>query len=307
MDHGTNGRLADPRARAAAADAAEAIAREAGALIRERFDRPRSIGTKSAPVDLVTDTDRAADELIRTRLAAVFPGDGLVTEEGDVAGGAGAGAVHWVVDPLDGTTNFAHGFPQVAVSIAAVAGLDPRDPLHPDSLRRGRVLVGIVHDPIRDELYRATIDEPSTCNGRPVAVSAENEPERCLVSTGFPYDRRERIDEYLRYWRAMMLRCRDLRRAGAAALDLAWVACGRIDAFWEWRLHPWDVAAGTLVVRRAGGRTSDFAGSDPGIDARQTLASNGRVHTALGRVLCAVEDGERRAAARTSPGPGGER
>lgn len=281
-----------------AADVAAGIAREAGAIIRANFAAPRRIATKTAPVDLVTDTDRAADALISRRLREAFPGDLLVTEEGG-ARSAEAGApppgrapLHWVVDPLDGTTNFAHGLPQFAVSIAAVAGLDPRDPLAADSARRGRALVGIVYDPMRDELFRATVEEPATRNDEVIATSAEVDPGACLVATGFPYDRRERVDLYLRSFREMMVRCRDVRRIGAAALDLAWVACGRVDAFWEWGLKPWDVAAGTLLVRRAGGRTSDFAGRDPGVDARQTLATNGPVHEALVGILGAL-DGHR--------------
>jgi len=281
-----------------AADVASGIAREAGATIRASFAAPRRIATKSAPVDLVTDTDRAADALISRRLREAFPGDLLVTEEGG-APSAEAGAplpgrtpLHWVVDPLDGTTNFAHGLPQFAVSIAAVAGLDPRDPLAADSARRGRALVGIVYDPMRDELFRATVEESATCNGEAIATSAEVDPGACLVATGFPYDRRERVDLYLRSFREMMVRCRDVRRIGAAALDLAWVACGRVDAFWEWGLKPWDVAAGTLIVRRAGGRASDFSGRDPGVDARQTLATNGPVHEALVGILGAL-DGHR--------------
>ena len=281
-----------------AADAAAAIAREAGAVIRERFEAPRRIDTKSGPVDLVTDTDRAADELISRRLREAFPGDRLVTEEGGADAGAGLGgppgpALHWIVDPLDGTTNFAHGFPQFAVSIAGVAGLDLEDPLARASLRRGRTLVGIVYDPMRDEKFRATTSEPATCNGTAITTSAETRVDRCLIATGFPYDRRERVDFYLRFWREMMLACRDVRRVGAAALDLAWVACGRVDAFWEWNLHPWDVAAGSLIVRRAGGRTSDFAGEDPGVDARQTLASNGAVHAALAGILGRIDDEQR--------------
>lgn len=278
-----------------AADVAAGIAREAGAIIREHFSAPRRIATKSAPVDLVTDTDRAADELISRRLREAFPTDALVTEEGGAQTRAEGDAtarprLHWVVDPLDGTTNFAHGLPQFAVSIAAVEGLDPADPLAEASTRRGRALVGVVYDPMRDELFRATSEEPATCNGTAIATSVEDEPGRCLVATGFPYDRRERADLYLRYFREMMMRCRDVRRVGAAALDLAWVACGRVDAFWEWGLKPWDVAAGSLIVRRAGGRTSDFHGDDPGVDARQTLATNGPAHEALVGILRALDE-----------------
>lgn len=281
------------------------VAREAGEVIRARFAAPRSIGTKSGAIDLVTDTDRAADRLITGRLAAAFPWCGIVSEEGGAVGpmvASDGGApgdlgptdmpVQWIVDPLDGTTNFAHGFPHVAVSIAAVAGLDPRDPLGARSGPGARPIAGVIYDPMRDELFAATASGPATRNGEPIAVTAESRLDACLVATGFPYDRRERADFYLGFWRDVMVRCRDVRRAGAAALDLAWVACGRLDAFWEWHLHPWDVAAGALIVRRAGGRATDFRGATLLVEARQTLASNGRVHDPLLAVLRARLDAD---------------
>jgi myo-inositol-1(or 4)-monophosphatase len=278
---------------AAAVEAAE-IAREAGELIRSRFHAPREIGTKSASIDLVTDTDRAADRLIAARLASRFPGHGRISEEsgGAPPPGAGAGSagsdevVHWIIDPLDGTTNFAHGFPHFAVSIAAVVGLDPAEPLRAEAGGGARVVVGVVYDPMRDELFAATEGGGATLNGRAISVSTETSLDASLFATGFPYDRRERADLYLGFWRAMMLRCRDVRRVGAAALDLAWVACGRLDGFWEWNLHAWDVAAGALIVRRAGGHATDFSGTrDLIVDARQTLATNRHVHAAALEVI----------------------
>jgi len=284
----------DEPGRQAAARVVADIAREAGQLIRDRFSKPREIGVKSAAIDLVTDTDRAADRLIAERLAAAFPEDGLVSEEGGVvpparfrATSAGAsaatgdpaeGALYWIVDPLDGTTNFAHGFPQFAVSIAAVAGLDPMRPLAAPPRADAAPVIGVVYDPMRDELYSATRQGPATLNGAPIGVTTETSLDACLIATGFPYDRRERADFYLAFWRAMIVRCRDVRRVGAAALDLAWVACGRLDGFWEWNLHAWDIAAGALIVERAGGRATDFSGEPLVVDARQTLATNGRVH-----------------------------
>jgi myo-inositol-1(or 4)-monophosphatase len=286
-----------------AARVAGEVAREAGALIRERFSLPRQIGTKSASIDLVTDTDRAADELIARRLATAFPTHAVISEEGGSRLPLGAAAsaaaptgaptappalppeIHWVIDPLDGTTNFAHGFPQFAVSIAAVAGLDPRDPLATPSSHGAQVVVGVVYDPMRDELFAATLGDPATRNDEPIAVTGETRLDACLVATGFPYDRRQRVDYYLRFWREMMLRCRDVRRVGAAALDLAWVACGRLDGFWEWNLHAWDIAAGALIVRQAGGAATDFNGVELAVDARQTLATNGRVHEAMRAIL----------------------
>ena len=262
---------------------AQAAAREAGALIRERMLGPRAISSKSRSIDLVTDTDRAVDALLARRVREAFPEHALITEEGGAKPPAPEAreAIHWVIDPLDGTTNFAHGVPHFAVSIAAVAGLDASDPLARASARSAEPLVGVVYDPMRDELFAATADGPATCNGAPIKVSDEDSLERCLVGTGLPYDRREQLDLYLSFWRELMPRARDIRRIGAAALDLAWVACGRFDAFWEWKLHAWDVAAGNLIVRRAGGMVTDFHGRAPGVDAVQTLATNGRVHAEI--------------------------
>jgi len=283
----------EPRTLAAAA---EAIAREAGLHIRSRLAAPGRIGTKSAAIDLVTDTDRDADAIITGRIHESFPAHTILSEEGGSVAAASAhaaarppagGGIRWVVDPLDGTMNFAHGFPHFAVSIAAVR-LDgpsaaPASP-SPDQMR-GRMLAGVVYDPMRDELFRAAEGEPATLNGAPISVSSASRVASSLLATGFPYDRREQADFYLSFWRELMIRSQDVRRAGAAALDLAWVACGRLDAFWEWSLHPWDIAAGVLIVRGAGGRATDFAGNDIFLGAQQTLASNGRVHDELIGIL----------------------
>jgi myo-inositol-1(or 4)-monophosphatase len=275
---------------------AEAIAREAGALVRSRLATPGRIGTKSGAIDLVTDTDRDADAIITRRIREAFPGHTILSEESGSSvgargraeqGGGETSDIQWVVDPLDGTMNFAHGFPHFAVSIAAVrleSNPGGKTATVPDEMR-GRMLAGVVYDPMRDELFRAADGEPATLNGAPISVSSAANVASCLLATGFPYDRREHPDFYLSFWRELMLRSQDVRRAGAAALDLAWVACGRLDAFWEWSLHPWDIAAGVLIVRRAGGRATDFAGSDLFLGARQTLASNGRVHDELLGVL----------------------
>lgn len=262
---------------------AASVAREAGLLIRGRYDAPRTITSKSVSVDLVTDTDRAAEALILERLQAAHPEHAILSEEtGAIAPTGGATpAVCWVIDPLDGTTNFAHGVPHFAVSIAAVE-LPPGLPAGaPFEARTARPVAGAVYDPMRDELFVAHDGGTTTLNGRPVAVSGEPALGSSLLATGFPYDRRENAEFYLSFWRELMIAARDVRRIGAAALDLAWVSCGRVDAFWEWRLKPWDVAAGNLLVRCAGGRVTDFLGNDVGVDAAQTLASNGRIHAQL--------------------------
>lgn len=259
---------------------AGSIAREAGALIRERYDAPRTIATKSGAVDLVTDTDRAAERLILDRIRAHCPDHAILAEESGAleASRTSHPAICWVIDPLDGTTNFAHGIPHFAVSIAAVRLPDGTVGASAFDARKATPVAGAVFDPMRDELFVAHAGGRTTLDGRPVRTSSEEALGASLVATGFPYDRREHVDFYLAFWRRFMVAARDVRRIGAAALDLAWVACGRVDAFWEWRLKPWDVAAGNLLVRCAGGTVTDFAGDDPGVDAEQTLASNGAIH-----------------------------
>ncbi len=272
------------------ARAAAEIAREAGALIRERFTAPRRLGTKSHAVDLVTDTDRAAEALILERLRTRFPHHAALGEEAGLvspAAGATDPPLCWVIDPLDGTTNFAHGLPHFAVSLA-VAEAPGGPPETSSAQRAARTIAGAVYDPMRDETFLAWEGGPALLGEREISVSAEDDLARSLLATGFPYDRRERADAYLAHWRTFLVRSRDVRRIGAAALDLAWVACGRFDGFWELGLHPWDVAAGSLIVRRAGGTVSDFCGTDPGLDAAETVASNGRIHAALLAGLASV-------------------
>jgi len=267
---------------------AERVAREAGAIVRDRLSAPGAIRAKSASIDLVTDSDKAADAWITRRIRETYPTHRVLSEEGaeakpDPRTSQVENLICWVVDPLDGTMNYAHRFPHFAVSIAAVVPAERT------------ILAGAVYDPMRDELFVASRRGGATLNRRPVKVSAADRLDRSLLATGFPYDRREHADFYLSFWRELMVRSQDVRRGGAAALDLAWVACGRLDAFWEWNLHPWDVAAGTLIVREAGGRVTDFAGNDLFLETQQTLASNGRVHDEIARVVGSLANGRRRA------------
>ena len=246
-----------------------AAAREAGTLQLRRFGEPRTIETKSSAIDLVTDVDRACDALIRERILERFPDDGLLTEEASER--PGRSGWRWVVDPLDGTTNYAHGFPHFAVSIAAE--------------RDGEPLAGAIYDPIRDELFGAERGRGATLDGRPIRVSETGELKGCLLGTGFAYDVHSAGDDNLGHFRSFMMRVQAVRRAGSAALDLAYVACGRYDGFWELGLHPWDVAAGVLLVREAGGRVSGFDGREERVSSRRVLASNGRVHAAMLEVI----------------------
>jgi myo-inositol-1(or 4)-monophosphatase len=215
---------------------AEAVAREAGALLREAFAGPAlRVSTKSSATDPVSEADRAAERLIRERLAAARPGDGVLGEEGgDTAGSTG---VRWVVDPLDGTVNFLFGIPQWAVSIAC----EDAD----------GALAGVVYDPMRDELWAAERDGPARLNGAPVQAPLRTDLETALVATGFGYHadvRRAQAEVVARVLPAV----RDIRRLGSASLDLAWTAAGRFDAFYEWGLNAWDLAAGALICARAG-------------------------------------------------------
>jgi myo-inositol-1(or 4)-monophosphatase len=215
---------------------AEAVAREAGHQLREAFAGPRlNVTAKSSPTDLVSEADHAAERLIRERLASARPGDGFLGEEGgDEAGTSG---LRWVVDPLDGTINFLFGIPQWAVSIACEDA-------------RG-TLVGVIYDPMRDELWTAERDGPPLLDGRPIRASERGELATALVATGFGYDA-----EVRRLQAAVAARLlpevRDIRRLGSAALDLAWTAAGRYDAYYERGLNAWDLAAGELLCARAG-------------------------------------------------------
>jgi myo-inositol-1(or 4)-monophosphatase len=241
---------------------AKDAAYQAGALLRANWLQPKTIETKTDIVDLVTNVDKAADTLITGLLRSRFPSHQIIAEESAVSGQDSA--YQWYIDPLDGTTNFAHGFPHFAVSIALA--------------HESRMMVGVVHDPLRGETFCAVRGKGATLNDAPIHVSHAPALEQSLVLTGFPYDRRKRSEYYLRFYQAVMVRSQGVRRCGSAALDLCYVACGRADAFWEWRLHPWDTAAGSLLVEEAGGTMSDFTGQMFSIHGEQTLASNGVVH-----------------------------
>jgi myo-inositol-1(or 4)-monophosphatase len=248
--------------------------RRAGRLIRDSFDRPQKVSFKNkSSINLVTAIDQAADRLIRKTIWHRFPEHDLLTEE-SIPTGRGS-AYKWIIDPLDGTTNYAHHFPQVGVSIALE--------------HKGKIILGGVYDPFRDELFWAEKGHGAWLEHgsrkQRLAVSRTPSLSRSLLLTGFPYDRRERIDLYLSYVKAFMQRIQGIRRAGAAALDLCWVAAGRVDGYWEWRLKPWDVAAGSIIVEEAGGKMSDFSGRRFSIYGEQTLATNGRIHRPMLQVM----------------------
>lgn len=232
---------------------AEQIAREAGALARRRRDEGvRIAATKSALADIVTDADREVEDLIRTRLAAARPDDGFLGEE--TGAERGSSGVTWVVDPIDGTVNYAYGIPHYAVSIAAVTG----EPTPAEWVAQ----VGVVYTPVLDELFRAARGSGASLGSRRLAVSTATDAG-ALLATGFGYDPATHDGDLARVRRVMPL-ARDLRRGGAASLDLAYVAAGRIDGYFERGLHPWDHAAGGLLVEEAGGVLGGAPGGRPG-------------------------------------------
>jgi myo-inositol-1(or 4)-monophosphatase len=241
----------------------ESIAREAGALLMDFFRQRVKIEYKG-DADLVTVADRKSEALILERIRKQFPSHDVMGEEG--ARIESGSDYRWYVDPLDGTTNFAHGFPVFCVSLAVQY--------------RGRGAAGVVYDPTRDEMFVAEQGRGAFLNGEPIRVSSTSRLAECLLGTGFPSHKRHKSPN-IYFYHQITLRTHGVRRAGSAALDLCNVACGRFDGFWEFNLNPWDTAAGVLIVQEAGGRVTNFAGGPFELDSRETLASNGLVHDAL--------------------------
>jgi myo-inositol-1(or 4)-monophosphatase len=251
---------------------AVAIAREAGARLREFFAAGVETEYKG-DADLVTVADRTVEKLIRTRLGEAFPRHGVYGEEGTRE--RLEGEYRWYVDPLDGTTNFAHGFPQFCVSL----GLEHRPQgTAPD--QDGTLEAAVVYDPTRDELFTARRGGGAQLNGKPIRVSRARQLAESLVATGFP-SRKRHLSPNIHFYHEFTLRSHGVRRAGSAALDLAYVAAGRVDAFWEFNLNPWDTAAGILLVTEAGGAVTDFSGNPYRLESREILASNGRIHAEM--------------------------
>ncbi len=242
-------------------------ARKAGAIItRASFDLDRLTVRRKRHNDFVSEVDHAAEEAIIRTLREAYPGHAFLGEEsGDHAG---KDADHlWIIDPLDGTTNFLHGFPQYCVSIAL--------------RHKGVLQQAVVYDPNRNELFTATRGAGAFLNDRRIRVSATDKFEDALVGTGFPFREFAHFDRYLRMFSEVTRRVAGVRRPGAAALDLAWVAAGRLDAFWEMGLSPWDMAAGALLVREAGGLVGDFSGGEGFLESGDVAAGNPRVLPAL--------------------------
>jgi myo-inositol-1(or 4)-monophosphatase len=247
----------------------EAIAREAGALLMGYFAGHVTIEYKG-DVDLVTEADRASERLIVERLRRRWPEHGIIGEEG--ARSDPSAEYRWYVDPLDGTTNFAHGYPVFCVSIGLVRNATSEEA---DQLE-----LGVLYDPTRNEMFSAARGQGATLNGKPIHVSQTKALAESVLGTGFPSHKRHK-NPNIHFYHQLTLRSHGLRRAGSAALDLANVACGRYDGFWEFNLNPWDTAAGALLVQEAGGLVTRFDGSPFRLDSREVLASNGVIHQEL--------------------------
>ncbi len=243
--------------------AASEIAREAGALLARYFEQRVAVEYKG-DFDVVTEADRASESLIVSRLKSRFPGHSIVAEEG--FGVDRSSEFIWYVDPLDGTTNFAHGFPMFAVTM----GLE----------QAGELVAAVTYDPLRDEFFSAEKGGGAYLNNRRLQVSRVSRLAESLLATGFPSRKRHGDVNIYFYHQAAML-THGVRRAGSAALDLAYVAAGRLDGFWEFRLNAWDIAAGLLLVREAGGCYSDMHGAEHHFDSPELLASNGLIHREL--------------------------
>ena len=246
-------------------------ARDAGRILTERFGRITEI-TNKGDIDLVTEADLASERFIIERIKSHYPRHAILAEESEASGvrHEGNSDLKWIIDPLDGTTNYAHGYPCFCVSIALE--------------RDGRVEIGVIYDPMRDETFAAELGEGATLNGRRIRVSEIDDLNRAMLCTGFPYNVRETGD-FARHFHNFIMNGQAVRRDGSAALDLAYVACGRFDGFWEEGLRPWDVAAGVLLVEEAGGQVSYYDGSPFNIYSPPILSSNGLVHEAMMRVL----------------------
>jgi len=252
---------------------AQEIAREAGKILVEGWGTRPAVGFKSEDINLVTEYDKRSEALIVDRLARAFPGDLVIAEEGGTAGARSASRV-WYVDPLDGTTNFAHGLPLFSVSLGLVVD--------------GRAALGVVSAPVLGWTFAGTTSGGgSTFNGKRIAPSATDRLSGALLVTGFPYARNP-IQDNLAEWAAFTAAAQGTRRLGSAALDLCFVACGWLDGYWERALHPWDLVAGAAIVEGAGGRATDLDGSPFDGRTGRVLASNGPLHEQMSRILQGV-------------------
>jgi myo-inositol-1(or 4)-monophosphatase len=257
-------------------DTAVEIAREAGALLANFFEKRVSFELKG-DFDLVTEADRASERLVVERLRSHFPSHGIVAEEG--GGHTSSSEFRWYVDPLDGTTNFAHGFPIFNVTLALE--------------QAGELVAGVIFDPTRNEMFTAERGSGAYLNNRRIRVSAAKRLQDCLVATGFP-SRKRHLNVNVHFYHQLAMGSHGVRRGGSAAIDLAYVASGRLDAFWEFGLNPWDMAAGVLLIREAGGNCSDMKGGPMDVRGPHLLVTNGHIHEEILQLFAEIFRGQYR-------------
>ena len=244
------------------------IAKEAGIFLKQKLNSAHTINFKG-DINLVTEADRISEEMITSMINRQFPDHDILAEEFTITDRGSD--YRWIIDPLDGTTNYAHGYPVFCISIALE--------------RVGEIILGVIYNPMLDEMFVAERGEGAFLQGRKIHVSAAINLSESLVATGFPYDVRENSQDTLTYFNEMIPRARAIRRAGSAALDLAYLAAGRFDGFWEFGLKPWDTAAGWLIVEEAGGVVTDMSGGGYYLESPVIVASNNRIHKELMEAL----------------------
>jgi myo-inositol-1(or 4)-monophosphatase len=262
-------------------DFAVGITREAGDFLKGKLREGVRVDYKGE-INIVTEADHMSEVMLLSRIRSRFPDHDILTEES--AGVQQGSACRWIIDPLDGTTNYSHGYPVFCVSV----GFE----------KKGQTVLGVVYNPMLDELFVAEKGKGAFLNGRKIGVSKTRELTKSLLATGFPYDIRENPDNNINYFNVLALRAQAIRRAGAAALDLAYVAAGRFDGFWELNLHPWDTAAGWLLVLEAGGCVTDLFGGEFSLRSPHVLATNGLIHGVMAEILRNTDPMDARLAGR---------
>lgn len=242
---------------------------KAGKYLKENLGKIKETKFKGSAINIVTDIDRKAEKLVINSLQRRFPEHGFLSEEiGEVRGESD---LKWILDPLDGTTNYAHRFPFYAISLALE--------------KKGKIILGLVLDPEHNELFSAELNHGAYLNGKRIRVSKVSELDRSLLATGFSYKLRELKDNNISHFKDFLFAAQAVRRAGSASLDLCYVACGRFDGFWELELNPWDTAAGWLIITEAGGKVTTFNGDKYNYNIKEILASNGKIHGKMSQIL----------------------
>ena len=251
-------------------DFAAGLAKDCGGILLRSFRKPHSVKYKG-PVDIVTEADAASQDYAVGRIKKAFPSHSILAEENnlDISGESG---FKWIIDPLDGTTNYAHGLPIFCFSAALEAG--------------SKIVLGCAYNPVLNEMFYATLKGGAYLNGKEIHVSKTDVFERSLLSTGFPYDKKSNPDNNFDHFRDISVNVRGIRRLGSAVLDICYTAAGFLDGYWELSLNPWDMASGSIIIKEAGGMATDFCKKPLDIYNKRILASNGLIHDEMSRILC---------------------